>query len=98
MKPVNPVTQAKRERLACPQVDAEQVAEAPQDALDLIVDSHDIEPQQILGRLALWLVEDPVRLVCATFQLALWHDPNQPVSWLEDAVRTVALPRPEAAA
>lgn len=98
MTRVNPITQANRERLACPPINAGHIEAAPRDALDLIVDTHDVEPAQILGRLAIWAVEDPVRLVWAAFQLALWHDPNQPISWLEEAATVTALPREEAAA
>lgn len=75
---------------------AQRTAQARADALALIADSHDLPYLDAVGRLAVWLHEDPARLTFLAWQLAVWHDPNQPVSWLDAAV--VALPCGEAAA
>lgn len=86
----NPNKRAQVESEACPVLPPRELERtskrSTQDAYSLIVDAHDIDLREVLGRLTIWSREEPLRLVFAAFQLARWHDPNQPMSWLEEAV------------
>lgn len=71
-----------------PQQRDELTRQAIEDAMDVIVDSHDLDPRQVLGRLVRWQGE-PLRLVMAAYALALMHDPHTPGSVLERNLTSV---------
>lgn len=80
-----------------PPTKAQRADRARKDGLRLIAESHDLPYEVAVKSLAVWASEDPVRLAFLAWQLALWHDPNQPPSWLDAAMNTVTLPKTEAA-
>lgn len=85
---------AQAARDACPHITPQQAqtlaSRGADDALDLITDIHDIDPQEIWGRLVLWGRHDPPRLVAAVVALAAMHNPHTPQQVLNANVHAVA--------
>lgn len=75
----------------------EREEQARQDAIALIVDSHDLPYHEAIRRLAAWMHHDPARLVFCCWQLACWHDPNRLLSVLEANTHVAVTPRPKVA-
>lgn len=90
--------QYRAEMAACPDLTGhsrgELAEQGVRDALSLVGDVRDIDPQAVWGRLAGWAVRDVVRLVAATVALAALVDPEvnpkQALAWTNGLARTAA--------
>lgn len=95
-------SRTRAERAACPTITPNQRAtwanRAAEDAQDLIVDVHDIDPRELWGRLVLWGQHDPPRLVAAAVALAAMHNPHTPGQVLAHNVHATAVGERDTAA
>jgi hypothetical protein len=94
----NEVVQARRERAACPVVAGSRDVLARRginDAQALADDVRQVDPAQVWGRLELWRIEDPQRLIMLTVALAAMLDldvsPGTALEWCDRLVGAVAL-------
>lgn len=94
-------SQYRTELAACPHItpaQAQQYADRGiDDALDLIVDTHELDPRQVYGRLVKWGRDSPARLVTAALALAAMHDPDTPGQQLANNLHATTDPRNAAA-
>ena len=81
---VNDTTQAERElahAITVPDDRKDEViAQARRDALQLVADVRDLDPERVWGRLGYWLATDPERLAACCWWLAVLLDPDEPVN------------------